>query len=59
MKKELLLLIVASLFGSCSPKIKNQLSDFELYKTYNQGDLDNVEQINAEIKAGKQIHRYA
>jgi hypothetical protein len=44
---------------SCTPKIKNQLSDFELYKTYIQGDLDNIEQINAEVKAGKQIHPYA
>ena len=59
MKKVSLLLITASLFTSCSPKIKNQLSDFELYKTYIQGDLDNIEQINAEIKAGKQIHPYA
>ncbi len=59
MKKVSLLLITASLFASCSPKIKSQLSDFELYKTYIQGDLDNIEQINAEIKAGKQIHPYA
>jgi hypothetical protein len=44
---------------SCTPKIKNQLSDFELYKTYIQGDLDNIEQINSEVKAGKQIHPYA
>jgi hypothetical protein len=44
---------------SCTPKIINQLSDFELYKTYIQGDLDNIEQINAEVKAGKQIHPYA
>jgi hypothetical protein len=44
---------------SCTPKITNQLSDFELYKTYIQGDLDNIEQINAEVKAGKQIHPYA
>jgi hypothetical protein len=59
MKKVSLLLITASLFASCSPKIKNQLSDFELYKTYIQGDLDNIEQINDEIKVGKQIHPYA
>ena len=59
MKKVSLLLITASLLASCSPKVKSQLSDFELYKTYIQGDLDNIEQINAEIKAGKQIHPYA
>jgi hypothetical protein len=59
MKKVTLLLITASLFASCSPKMKSQLSDFELYKTYIQGDLDNLEQINAEIKTGKQIHPYA
>ena len=59
MKKVSLLLITATLFASCSAKIKNQLSDFELYKSYIQGDLDNIEQINAEIKAGKQIHPYA
>jgi hypothetical protein len=59
MKKVSFLLITASLFASCSQKIKSQLSDFELYKTYIQGDLDNLEQINAEIKAGKQIHPYA
>jgi hypothetical protein len=59
MKKVSLLLITATLFASCSPKMKSNLSDFELYKTYIQGDLDNLEQINAEIKAGKQIHPYA
>ena len=59
MKKVLLILLIASLFTTCSPKIKNQLSDFETFKTYIQGDLDNIEQINAEIKASKQIHPYA
>lgn len=59
MKNVLLFLLIACLFASCSSKIKNQLSDFDLYKTYIQGDLDNLEQINAEIKAGKQIHPYA
>jgi hypothetical protein len=39
--------------------MQTQLSDFELYKTYIQGDLDNQEQVDAEIKAGKQIHPYA
>ena len=52
-------MITATLFTSCSPKMKSKLPDFELYKTYIQGDLDNLEQINAEIKAGKQIHPYA
>ncbi len=59
MKKETLLFIIASLFASCSPKINSQLSDFELYKNYIQGDLDNIEQVNTEIKSGKQIHPYA
>ena len=59
MKKVSFFLITVSVFASCSSKINSQLSDFELYKTYIQGDLDNIEQINAEIKAGKQIHPYA
>jgi hypothetical protein len=46
-------------FLACSPKMQTQLSDFELYKTYIQGDLDNKEQVDAQIKAGKQIHPYA
>jgi hypothetical protein len=46
-------------FSACSPKMQTQFSDFELYKSYIQGDLDNIEQINAEVKAGKQIHPYA
>jgi hypothetical protein len=59
MKIKYLLLVMMVVSISCTPKIKNQLSDFELYKTYIQGDLDNIEQINAEVKAGKQIHPYA
>jgi hypothetical protein len=35
------------------------LSDFELFKTFIQGILDNQAQIESEIKAGKQIHPYA
>ncbi len=54
-----ILLIIIFVISSCSPKIQTQLSDFELYKTYIQGDLDNKEQVDAEIKAGKQIHPYA
>jgi hypothetical protein len=45
--------------AACSPKMNTKISDFDLYKTYIQGDLDNKEQIEAEIKAGKQIHPYA
>ena len=59
MKKVSLFLLTACIVTSCSPKMNSKLSDFELYKTYIQGDLDNLEQINAEIKAGKQIHPYA
>ncbi|MEY4540154.1 MAG: hypothetical protein RLZZ306_1911 [Bacteroidota bacterium] len=59
MKKVSLFLLTACILASCSPKMKSKLSDFELYKTYIQGDLDNLEQINAEIKADKQIHPYA
>ncbi len=59
MKKVSLLIISTLSIFSCSPKLKNQLSDFELFKTYIQGDFDNLEQINEEIKAGKQIHPYA
>jgi hypothetical protein len=59
MKKVTLLLIATALVSSCSSKITSQLSDFELYKSYIQGDLDNLDQINDEIKAGKQIHPYA
>jgi hypothetical protein len=59
MKKVTLLLITTALVSSCSSKIIRQSSDFELYKSYIQGDLDNLEQINEEIKAGKQIHPYA
>lgn len=59
MKNVLLLSLTAFVVASCSPKMKSKLSDFELYKTYIQGDLDNLEQINAEIKADKQIHPYA
>lgn len=59
MKKVSLLLIIVTLFTSCIPKIKSQIPNFEVFKTYIHGDLDNIEQINAEIKAGKQIHPYA
>ncbi len=59
MKKVSFLLITGYLISSCNPKIKSNLSDFELFKTYIQGDLDNREQINAEIKDGKEIHPYA
>jgi hypothetical protein len=59
MKKVSLVLLTACLLASCSLKMKSKLSDFDLYKSYIQGDLDNLEQINAEIKAGKQIHPYA
>ncbi len=53
------ILVTLFTFSSCSKKMQTQLSDFELYKTYIQGDLDNQEQVDAEIKAGKQIHPYA
>jgi hypothetical protein len=33
--------------------------EFEVYKSYIQGDLDNREQVEAERKAGKQVHPYA
>lgn len=54
-----LFLIFTFFFASCSPAIKSNLSDFELFKTYIQGNLDNLEQINDEAKTGKQIHPYA
>ncbi len=44
---------------SCTVKIQSKMSDFDLYKSYIQGDLDNIAQVNAEVKAGKQIHPYA
>ena len=59
MKNVLVFFIAVLLLCACNPKLKNQLSDFELFKTYIQGDLDNLEQINREIKSGKQIHPYA
>ena len=60
MKNHLTIYFVCLLIiTACSPKIKTQLSDFELYKSYIQGDLDNKDQVDAEIKAGKQIHPYA
>ncbi|MDZ7897621.1 MAG: hypothetical protein U5N85_06280 [Arcicella sp.] len=53
------LAILLILSFSCSPKIQKFMSDFELFKSYIQGDLDNKAQVDAEIKAGKQIHPYA
>lgn len=35
------------------------IKPLELFKTYIQGDLDNRQQVEAERKAGKQIHPYA
>ncbi len=58
-KKTLFVIFVFLTFISCSPKMQTKLSDFELFKRYIQGILDNEEQITAEIKAGKQVHPYA
>jgi hypothetical protein len=38
---------------------KSKKTDFEVYKTYIQGDLDNSKQVAEQVKAGKQIHPYA
>ena len=55
-----LVILIISIFSlSCSNKVTKTMLDFELYKSYIQGDLDNIAQINAEVKAGKQIHPYA
>jgi hypothetical protein len=59
MKYTFLTILVIFTLLSCSKKMQMQLSDFELYKTYIQGDLDNQDQIDAEKKAGKQIHPYS
>jgi hypothetical protein len=60
-KENTIIIVVFSFLTliSCSPKMQSKLSDFELYKTYIQGILDNDEQVASEIKAGKQIHPYA
>ena len=55
----LAILIISIVLLSCSKKTQKTMSDFELYKSYIQGDLDNRTQVEAEIKAGKQIHPYA
>jgi hypothetical protein len=55
----LFLLIIIFLNFSCAKNLQNSMSDFDLFKTYIQGDLDNKEQVEAEVKAGKQIHPYA
>jgi hypothetical protein len=60
MKIKYLIVFMSGLIcSSCTVKIQRKMSDFDLYKSYIQGDLDNIAQINAEIKAGKQIHPYA
>jgi hypothetical protein len=38
---------------------QSAVKPFELFKSYIQGDLDNREQVEAERKAGRQIHPYA
>ena len=60
MKIKYLVLFIGVLFcSSCTVKIQKKVSDFDLYKSYIQGDLDNITQVNAEVKAGKQVHPYA
>ena len=57
--KCLIFLILSIVLTSCSKNAQKTMSDFDLYKSYIQGDLDNIAQVNAEVKAGKQIHPYA
>ena len=57
--KCLVILIISNFSLYCSNKVTKTMSDFELYKSYIQGDLDNKAQIETEIRAGKQIHPYA
>ena len=52
-------MILSVVLTSCSKNAQKTMSDFDLYKSYIQGDLDNIAQVNAEVKAGKQIHPYA
>jgi hypothetical protein len=58
-RNTILILIATSFIGCYSQKNTKQMSDFELYKSYIQGDTDNSAQVAEEIKAGKQIHPLA
>jgi hypothetical protein len=58
-----LIILFLGLFGcfaACSPTLNNKkMSDFDVFKTYIVGDFDNAEQVEAERKAGQQIHPLA
>jgi hypothetical protein len=59
MKKLSIYILFALTMLSCVGAKQNKMNDLAIYLDYLVGDFDNQAQIDAEIKAGQQIHPHA